>query len=76
MIRCDYFFFFSSHNNNNNGNNSSTNSNNNNYNNNNIIIIIIIMSYISIGFYSSLCAFILNIISNKYLSKESISPAT
>ena len=60
---------------NSNNNNSSTNSNNNhnnNHNNNNNNSIIL---YISVGSYSSLYTFTLNVIINTHLSKKNINPA-
>ena len=70
-----YFLSFSSLHNNNNNNNNSINNNNNNHNNNsNNNNKNIILPYTSLGFYSSLYTFTLNIIINTYLFKESISP--
>ena len=67
--------FFSLYNNNNNSNNN-INSNNNNYNNNsNSNNRSIIILYISVGFYLSLYAFILNVIIDTYFFKGNISPA-
>ena len=63
-----YSLSFSSSYNNNNNNNSDINSN---INSNNRSII----PYISVGFYISLCAFTLNVISDTHLSRENTNPA-
>ena len=65
-----YSLSLSSSYNNNNNNNNNHNNNNNNYNNNSIIIL-----YTSVGSYSFLYTFILNVITNTYFFRENISPA-
>ena len=59
---------------NNNHNNSNTNNDNNSHNNNNSNKSIII-AYTSVGSYSFLCTFALNVIINTRLSKKSTNPA-
>ena len=82
-MRLHYFYFLrlsvstfslfslrNNKNNNNNNNNNNNTSGHNNSNNNNII------PYTSVGFYSSLCTFTLNVIINTHLFKENTNLAT